>query len=316
MSLVGLMIILSANAALCAFIAPDSILGGFTKCTVTYITTEPSGPDYTKKIISEALYNSTWKLEKEAAQFANGKFTQATTYNYNSKGDLLEWCEIDESGKIIYKSETTILNNVYTTRMIDYSHGIDTNSIYIISYDNNKNPIKWEYISNIPEFHRKSFNNFDERNNISSDISIDDDDTTKSKYDNKYDPNGRLSEITSYNTEGKIRSITTYKYESDGSKTINVREIEGGNYLWNTTKYDANGKEIEETTFNPDGVCISKNIHNYSNNRLIEYIEYTTGDELKTKITFYYDEYGNPVRNTYYLPNNEVEKTIEYVYSK
>ncbi len=347
----GLILILSASASLYADIAPDSVLGNFTKCTTHLWRAGNSEPRYTNDFISSAQYNQKGRISYEVSKYGDRSLQQTTKRKYDNKGDIQEVVLYNKDGELAFKMVYSASKDTFKTQRINYNNGKESVSYSYNILDNKGNVIEYfslDRMFNNGERITKATNQYDEKNNVVLEINYENGtdltsrklDTTfyKYKYDdagrllettklntgntkeetyyNKYDNSGRIVENSFLKPDGTIEVFSFCKYEDNGFKTEYIKEISNGNYIRRIQKYDDKDRVIEEIDCNPDGVYTTKITRKYDKDRLIELVTYNPGETIKEKRTFEYDKYGNCTKDVTFSSGNEPTKTIEYAYSK
>ncbi|MEI6091340.1 MAG: RHS repeat domain-containing protein [bacterium] len=363
MSLVGLMLILSANAALCSFIAPDSVLGGFSKCTIHYTTAKSELSPYelaylngkvdkTKTIFCEAIYDRNNKITEEVAKYSDGSPKQKILYKYDKDYYPLDISLYNSRGDLFLNQHFTKSNDTLKVKVHINSNSSDSLSEQSLVYDNSQKKIPHstmlnngqdEYYQSMYSFIRgsdthisiylypiKNFRQiplpgtpqskyeykYDNNGKITETLRTDPDGEKTTTF-NKYDGQGRLIETSVLKSDGTKEEEKYYKYEDNGSKTEFENNIYGIIYLRFITRYDEKGRVYEIVESHPNGEQRSIITRKFDDeNRIIEVTQNNPNDLEVGKRTFEYDEYGNMTKNIVYSPSNEPIKTIEYVYSK
>lgn len=89
MSLVGLIIILSASAALCSRWGADTVWGGYTKCMI-YENTNPKTKINPKAYESITKYNKQGKVTEIISLTPSGLRKKILTMEYDEFGNLIK----------------------------------------------------------------------------------------------------------------------------------------------------------------------------------------------------------------------------------
>jgi hypothetical protein len=305
MSLVGLMIILSASVAIYARWGADTVLGGYTKCAI-YENYNPKTKINLKAYESITKYNSVGLPVCDISYTPDGRVMDSLVFQYFDDVNRKERISYDMNGKVNFKTSTIRNGNVITEQTISYSSGEKIIDKYIAILDERGNIIEsssGREIDRSNENGEKPFSTwrerklqrYDEKNTvISSILYVKHTPTDSNKYETnfkpEYDSMGRLIKYSLYKEDGTTREVYTYKYNDDGSKIETVFNV--GKYTTKITKFNNRGKETEAISLTPLGAN-------------------------KVLYTLEYDEFGNLTkRNIYFNDKDEVEKTIELVYTK
>jgi hypothetical protein len=344
------MLILSASAALCSFISPDSVLGGFTKSTTKYWNAKAEGKGNSNFVITEALYNTNGKILTEVSKYQDGTPKQSINYQYDAKGNIDQISVFNDQGilsikKVFKRSNDTLEAKLYKyhksveekiwedniiiepNKQLEHSTMADTGEddinymSFSLSQDDSKTISIKEYLpkhyrqldsKNFPKYECK----YDTAGRITETLRTDPDGDKETSF-NLYDGQGRLLETSILKSDGTKEVSTFFKYEDNGSKTEYERNIYGTNYLRYITRYDEKGRVFEKVELHPSGEQRSIITRKFDDkNRIIEVTQNNPDDSKIGKHTFEYDEFGNSIKNVEYSPTNEVIKTVEYVYSK
>ncbi len=301
MLLVAFIIILSASAALCSRWGADTVWGGYTKCMI-YENTNPKTKINPKAYESITKYNSNGLPICDVSYTSDGRLMDSVVYQYSDNGKKKEGINYDLNGNI--KSKTSLIRNgnVISEQIIKYSGVKESilnhtaildkcgNKIESSSYNGNDEQLYLYW----PEH---EILKYDEKNNIISRIhyiNFTPTDSNKSEtiFKPVYDTLGRLIEYSWFGSDGKLEKINAYEYSTDGSKIDTEKNFRLGDYINLITKYNKQGKVTEIISLTPSGL-------------------------RKKILTMEYDEFGNLIkRNIYSNDKDEVERTIEYVYSK
>lgn len=348
MFLVGLMLILSASAALCAFISPDSVLGGFTKCTTKYWNAKGEGNENSHLVITKALYNPHGKILTEVSKYQDSTPKQSINYLYDKKGYIEQFSVFNDQGilsvkKVFKRSNDTLEDKLYKyhkgveekiwvtniiiepntqlehTTMADTGEDGKNDMTFSLSQDDSKTisiqeqlPKKYRILNPLDTTRYK----YDGNGRIIETLTIDREGDKETSY-NRYDKSGRLLETSYLLSDGSKEVIIYFKYETDGSKTEYERNRWRGCYLQFITHYDEKGRIYERVELEPSGEQKSKLSRKFDDkNRIIEVTQTNPDDTKVGKRTFEYDEFGNMTKNIVYSPSDEPIKTIEWVYSK
>ena len=116
----------------------------------------------------------------------------------------------------------------------------------------------------------------------------------------KYDSNGNMVELSSYDSDGSLMRKYISKYDSNGNNVeLSSYDSDGSLFMKYISKYDSNGNKVEWLEYDLLGSLSGKSIYKYdSKNRIIESISYDLESkfgelqEIPTKKTIYqYEEY-------------------------
>jgi hypothetical protein len=350
MSLVGLLIILSTVAGLCAFISPDSVNGNFKKCTIIYWNAKGEDKENSTFVITEALYNPNGKIITEVSKYQDGTSKQSMNYMYDLKGNVEQFSVFDNKGILSVKKTFKRSNDTLEDKLYKYRKGVEekiweTNIIiepnkqleHSTMEDNGEDGINYMTFSLsqddsktisikdcLPKLYRPLDNKnfpkyeyqYDAAGRINETLQTDPDGEKTTTY-NKYDDKGRLIETSVLEADGSKKIESYVKFESNGSKTEFGNNIYGTFYLRFITRYDEKGRIFEKVELHPSGEQRSIVSRKFDDkNRIIEINQKNPDDLTIGKRTFEYDEFGNIIKNVVYSPDNLVVKLIEYAYSK
>jgi hypothetical protein len=306
MFLVGLMLILSASAALCAPWGSDTVWGGYTKCAM-YENYNPKTKINPKAYESITLYNSKGLPISDVSFTPDGRVMDSIVFLYSAKGNKKEAEQYDMKGNLKYTTILLRTGKVQTREFISYvgrKEQIVKDKDIVDERGNIVESISYQLHSESDEndeerfFLRRELLKYDEKNTVISEIIISKDTPTDSKkkfeitYKPLYDSLGRLIEYSWYGFKGELKKTFTYEYSADGSKIETQKDFDMHNNDQQITIYNKKGQTTEIISLTPSGI-------------------------RKTMFSWEYDEFGNLIkRNFYSKVNDEVERTIEYVFSK
>jgi len=306
MSLVGLLIILSVNSVLCAKWGADTIYGGYHKCAI-YENTNPKIKMDPACYESITNYNNNGLPISERTYTLDGRLNDSLVYKYSDKDKKEERYNYDHSGKMTLKSIMLTEGNVQSMLLIDYLNKNDTTCIDTNILDEHCNTIiSSRYLRTGQGADNKKLftvnreiNKYDDKNTLISKKAYyqyespgQENIQKETIYKPVYDSLGRLTEYSWFATDGTLKKTFTYEYKADGSKIETQKYDALDDYTHRITIYNKKGQTIEIISLTPSGI-------------------------RKTLFSMEYDKFGNLIkRNFYFKDKNEVEKTIEFVFSK
>lgn len=333
MSLVGLMIILSASAALCSFIAPDSVLGGFTKCTVRYTTDKSElspyelaylngSVDKTKIILCEAIYDKNHKIIKEVAKYSDGSPKQTMNYTYDSNGNIIEFLLFNDTGELCFKQHSERMNDTLVRKEYQYSkdkENVREFTAVLIKEDKKLEHStmdgKGEDIPNslILSLRRSGHGSISTKEKDRESYRRIND-SISSKYEYKYDAAGRIIETLRTDPDGeKETSINLYD-KSGRLLETSVLKSDGTKELETYYKYEDNGSKTEFEN-NIYGTIYLRFITRYDEQgRVYEKVELHPSGEQRSIISRKFDDKNRIIEVTQTNPDDSKvgKRTFEY----
>jgi len=141
MSLVGLMIILSASAALCARWGADTVWGGYTKCMI-YENTNPKTKINLNAYESITKYSSKGLPICDITYTPDGRVMDSLVFQYFDDGNRKERISYDMNGNVNFKTSIIRNGNIITEQTISYSSGEKIIDKYIAILDERGNIIE------------------------------------------------------------------------------------------------------------------------------------------------------------------------------
>jgi len=247
-------------------------------------------------------YDKSGNILEEISYRASGQISYKRNYEYDSKGNLIEYQNFDGSrNKITYKK--LIKYNETGGKMIEAGFdGVDRfNNKY--GYDEN---------GRIKEIKYYISNNLIEKRKIIYDgrkqkiIVYKPNNTITEVQEKKYDFNGNLIEDILYSSLGKENRRISYKYDNKGN-LIEESKFYSGN-LSITTKniYGSNNSLLEVINLEPDGNSYSANKYSYdSTGKLLEESWFDKMTKKYSNKKYKYDSRGNFKEvYCYYAPYN------------
>ena len=213
-----------------------------------------------------------------------GKMDFKYSYNYNSKGDLVEAATYDSKGVMATKriSKYDKKGNELERKMVDFDHQTDTKAVF--KYDKDGNIIDTKTYSGKGELLNDLIVTYKNGQIIKAITKNSRGDVTQ-EVNSVYDSYGRVVKEDRKTDQGTY-SIN-YKYDSRG----NLVEISNPEYR-RTYEYDGNNDLIEDKMYLPNGARQFRvQFIYYPNGLLKEEIRYTTQDKPAFNGKYEYEFY-------------------------
>ena len=124
--------------------------------------------------------------------------------------------------------------------------------------------------------------------------------------------------FSTYFLEDDLRNITaTYNEKGNLIEVSEYNPISGSLSQKTNFLYDDNGKQIEENSYDADGVLEGKKKLLYDEKgKLTEINTYAADSSLAEKVTFVYDEKGNQIERNRYMPDGSLNWREKYAYNE
>jgi hypothetical protein len=278
----------------------------------------------------------------------NGGFRELRQYKYNYKSGLidtnskrLEYSKkFDSRGNIIefiwWKSDTILFRDTYkldalrkTVEYLKLNSNDQITDKGIMSYDGKGNLI--ESVRNRPDgqISDKESWKYDEKGKLIENIRIKPDGQIIHKLTNRFNEMGFLIENTYYDQDSSMNSHVSIKYDEKGN---DIEEIYN-NWFCNhqikkkISKFNMNGKKIEDIYYNSDQTINFTEIYRYDDKgNNIEFSSFEPDGELSYQEISKFDKNGKKIETINYkfdgLTNssfhfcsyNENEQIIEEIY--
>ncbi|MEI6090570.1 MAG: hypothetical protein WCR42_08980 [bacterium] len=186
--LIAIIFIFASFGNLFSQVAPDLVIGKFTKCT-TYRWEDDEKNPQKKYLSSIAVYNTAGKVVSETQKQANGLNSISTKCKYDENGELIETLYYNPDGQFAFKT-----NGIKKSEIVP---------------------------TNIPQEIDKSENNGNK-------VAISMNSANAGKLENdprisyKYDDKNRQIEVIYYDKEHNVEFRKTYEYDSFGNKSVEI----------------------------------------------------------------------------------------------
>lgn len=252
---------------------------------------------------------SAWVLTSQRTTYyypISGNETAGTTYAYDSLGNLVHVLSY-ENGELLRETKSKYDDRGNEIRRVVWNHSgwfSYPESRTANTYDEKNRLLTTVYRNGLGIKTGTGSNTYDEEANT---VTFEGTYTSYTQYLNE---NGDPLRVLTVNHGNGVEMESLYEYNDLGRNTRTVSYYDGALSSTHETRYDDQGRILEEVWWDADGTVFSRNTLSYTENT-------QTALDLegyKTVITYRPD--GQMEKMETYAPSGELERLTEYIYSQ